>query len=186
VSSSNRPTGHAGDVLPGRFTWIVKEPDTVTDVSSRPPEVATDGAPWLSYLVKRVELAQRAGLEAALRSSGVTLPQYTALSILGRRGELSSAQLARRHYVTPQAMNQLVTVLERDGLIERSPDPANRRILRARLTPRGRKVLRQCNKSVGAVEQRMLAGLSERQVRDLRTVLERLLDALGRPSRASA
>jgi DNA-binding MarR family transcriptional regulator len=82
----------------------------------------------LTYLVKRLEMAERARMEEVLRPLEVTLHQYTALSILERREGLSSAQLARRHVVTPQAMHQLIATMERDGLIERRPDEANRRI----------------------------------------------------------
>src|ERR1700710_1436870 len=114
-----------------------------------------DRRPRLTYLVKRFEMDERARLEELLRPLGVTLHQYTALSILERREGLSSAQLARRHFVTPQAMNQMVASMERDGLIERRPDAANRRILRAWLTERGLHVLRSCHRLVDALEDRM-------------------------------
>ena len=89
-------------------------------------------------------------MEDLLRPLGVTLHQYTALSILERREGLSSAQLARRHFVSPQAMNQMIAVMERDGLIERRADPANRKILRAWLTTHGKQVLRHA--LVGVVD----------------------------------
>src|ERR671916_3243561 len=105
------------------------------------PEAGQRGQRLL-YLIKGLEMAERARMEEVLRPLGVTLHQYTALSILERREGLSSAQLARRHYVTPQAMHQLVASMERNGLIERRPDEANRRILRAWLTGHGAEVLR--------------------------------------------
>ena len=46
-------------------------------------------------------MAERARMEEVLRPLGVTLHQYTALSILERREGLSSAQLARRHVRDP-------------------------------------------------------------------------------------
>src|SRR3954462_13517093 len=90
----------------------------------------------LTYLIKRLEMAERARMEEVLRPLGVTLHQYTALSILERGEGLSLAQLARRTYVTPQAMPQLLGSMERDGLLRLRPDEANRRILRAWLTER--------------------------------------------------
>src|SRR5919112_2286157 len=105
----------------------------------------------LTYLVKRLEMAERARMDEVLRPLGVTLHQYTALSILERREGLSSAQLARRHVVTPQAMHQLIATMERDRLIERRPDEANRRILRAWLTGHGVDVLRESHAAVDAV-----------------------------------
>jgi DNA-binding MarR family transcriptional regulator len=146
---------------------------------AEPVPAADDGAaPRLTYLIKRVEMAERARMEESLRPYGISLHQYTALSLLERRGGLSSAQLARRHFVTPQAMNQLVATLEDDGLIERQPDPVNRRILRASLTKRGQKVLRACHTAVDDLEKRMLAALTPTQGRELRRSLERTLTTL--------
>jgi DNA-binding MarR family transcriptional regulator len=136
----------------------------------------------LTYLVKRLEMAERARMEEVLRPLGVTLHQYTALSILERREGLSSAQLARRHFVTPQAMNQLVASMERDRLIERRPDEANRRILRAWLTERGTEVLRACHDEVDGLEGRMLSALTPKEAVAFKRALERCLTALA-PSR---
>jgi DNA-binding MarR family transcriptional regulator len=134
--------------------------------------------PRLTYLVKRLEMAERARMEEVLQAHGVTLHQYTALSLLERRDGLSSAQLARRHFVTPQAMNQLVATLERDGLIHREPDTANRKILRASLTDAGRATLTACHVAVDELERRMLAGFTPEQEREFRTALERSLRGL--------
>jgi DNA-binding MarR family transcriptional regulator len=135
-------------------------------------------SPRLTYLIKRVEMVERARMEEVLRPHGVSLHQYTALSILERRGGLSSAQLARRHFVTPQAANQLVALLERDGLIERQPDPVNRKILRAWLTERGQVALKQCHSAVDGLEQQMLTAFTPAQVTEFRRSLERALSAL--------
>ena len=140
-----------------------------------PPDVA---GPRLTYLIKRLEMAERARMEEVLQAQGVTLHQYTALSLLERRDGLSSAQLARRHFVTPQAMNQLVATLERDELIRREPDEANRRILRATLTVRGRERLAACHQAVDELERRMLADFTPEQEREFRDALARSLRGL--------
>jgi DNA-binding MarR family transcriptional regulator len=134
--------------------------------------------PRLTYLVKRLEMAERARMEEVLQAHGVTLHQYTALSLLERRDGLSSAQLARRHFVTPQAMNQLVATLERDGLIRREPDTANRRILRTSLTDDGRARLAACHAAVDDLERLMLAGFTPEEERGFRAALERSLRGL--------
>jgi DNA-binding MarR family transcriptional regulator len=123
-------------------------------------------------------MAERARMEEALHAHRVTVHQYTALSLLERRDGLSSAQLARRHFVTPRAMNQLVATLERDGLIRREPDRANRKILRATLTDSGRTALAACHAAVDELETRMLAEFTPDQEREFRTALERSLRAL--------
>jgi DNA-binding MarR family transcriptional regulator len=146
----------------------------VTELAD-PPDVA---GPRLTYLIKRLEMAERARMEEVLQAQGMTLHQYTALSLLERRDGLSSAQLARRHFVTPQAMNQLVATLERDDLIRREPDEVNRRILRATLTDRGRERLAACHQAVDELERRMLADFTPEQEREFRDALARSLRGL--------
>jgi DNA-binding MarR family transcriptional regulator len=132
----------------------------------------------LPYLVKRVELAERARMVELLRPLGVTLHQYTAMSILERREGLSSAQLARRHVVSPQAMHQLIASMERDRLVERRPDAANRRILRIWLTEHGAEVLRDSHTAVDVVEERMLSTLTDEEAATFARAVEHCLAAL--------
>ena len=50
-----------------------------------------------------------------MREYGLTTLQYTTLSVLGAAGELSNAQLARRSYMTPQSMSEVIEALEGPG-----------------------------------------------------------------------
>jgi DNA-binding MarR family transcriptional regulator len=117
-------------------------------------------APRLSYVLGRAEFALRRRLGEALSPLGLTLPQYTALSVLRRRDGLSNAQLARRALITPQSMITITTGLERKGLITRVPDPAHGRILRTLLTSAGDRLLVAADAAVDAIEADMLQELS--------------------------
>jgi DNA-binding MarR family transcriptional regulator len=129
--------------------------------------------PTLSYVVGRVDRALRRQLGAGLNQIGLTIPQYTALSVLNARSGLSNAQLARRSLITPQSALKLIAALERDGLVTRAPDPDHGRILRTVLTPRGKHVLAECDQVARAVESEMLSQLSgaerERLLADLKS-----------------
>src|SRR3954454_1284711 len=120
-------------------------------VRSCPPRT-----PSLLYAVKQVELAVRAHLEELLRPAAVTALQDTALPVLDRRDDLTTADLARNSFVTPQTMGDLVTALERRGLIERRPDPTNRRRLLIGLTEAGHDLLAGFDGAVRALEERMV------------------------------
>ncbi|MDT2006551.1 MarR family transcriptional regulator [Rhodococcus opacus] len=74
---------------------------------------------------------------------------------------LSSAQLARRSFVTAQSMQVMVAAFVRNGYIERRPDPEKQRVLRNYLTVDGTEMLNRCQREADAMEQRMLAGLSQ-------------------------
>lgn len=87
---------------------------------------------------------------------------------MGNNEGLSNAQLARRTYVSPQAMNQLLEQLETAGLIIRLKHETNARIRPTALTERGREVLLQCDAAVDQLEEEMLNGVS-RDERDALT-----------------
>jgi DNA-binding MarR family transcriptional regulator len=143
----------------------------------RPAAVAATAAPaagpepMLLYLVKQVELAVRSHLDNLLRPAGLTAAQYTALTVLERHADLSSAQLARNSFVTAQSMADMITALEGRGLIERHRDQADRRRLVVALTAVGREQLDVHRHAVAALETRMLAGLGGDEVADLRHCL---------------
>src|SRR5450631_774009 len=127
--------------------------------------------PTLLYVVKQVELAVRARLDEILRPVGLTVLQYTALTVLERHPDLTSAQLARNSFVTTQSMADMVTTLEARGLIERRRDPADRRRLVIGLTADGSALIRRYRGKVRDLERRMLSGLTDQQVEELRRYL---------------
>jgi DNA-binding MarR family transcriptional regulator len=120
----------------------------------------TDVEPRLSYVIARLERALRAAINDRVKPHGLTTLQYTTLSVLGARGGLSNAQLARRSYMTPQAMSEVIEALEAKGLIRRDPHPNHRRIYPAALTAKGRRVLGACDRAVDELEEQVLRDLS--------------------------
>jgi DNA-binding MarR family transcriptional regulator len=135
--------------------------------------------PTVSYVMGRLDLALRRSLSEGLSSVGVTLPQYTALSVLRDRGALSNAQLARRVFITPQSTIKVIAALEDKGLITRVPDPDHGRILRTLLTPGGQDVLEACDRVAAQVEAKMLEELSPEERSALRTSLKSCVRMLG-------
>lgn len=137
----------------------------------------------LLYLVKQVELAVRSHLDDLLRPAGLTALQYTALTVLERHPDLSSAQLARNSFVTAQSMADMITALEGRGLIERHRDRTDRRRLVVALTVDGQKLLGRYRDQVSALEAQMLAGLTKAQVSSLRRNLHACHANLAKPGR---
>jgi DNA-binding MarR family transcriptional regulator len=129
-------------------------------------------APRLTYLVKQAELAVRAHLDGIVGRHGLTTPQYTAMSVLQRNPGISSAQLSRRSFVTAQAGNEMVGLLERKALVERQPSPDHRRIRLVYLTAAGAALLDACDAEVDALEAKMLHSVDAATRRQLRAALE--------------
>jgi DNA-binding MarR family transcriptional regulator len=135
--------------------------------------------PRISYVVGRLDRALRREISALVAPHGLTVPQYTALSILRDRAGLSNAQLARRSYVTPQSMNEVIAALERDGLVARSPAANHGRVLEMALTDAGQEVLARCDAAVTEMEDRMLADLDAGERAQLLAALKDCVHRLG-------
>ena len=76
------------------------------------------------------------------------MPQLTALSRLDRLGPSTTAELARREQITPQAMGATIASLEQRGLVARRPDAADGRRSILSLTPAGRAAVRSGRSAV--------------------------------------
>jgi MarR family transcriptional regulator, transcriptional regulator for hemolysin len=113
--------------------------------------------------------------DVRLRDLGFATAQLPVLTALEDGARMSQTDLARWARVEQPTMAQMLARMERDGIIRREPDPADRRSslvsltrqARARL-PAGRAILRQ-----GNVE--MTQGLSAREVETLVGLLRRVL-----------
>ena len=97
-----------------------------TDVSA----VASDLRVVLGQLMRRLRAEHR-----------FSITQGAVLGRLDRERPQSVSDLAVAERVRPQSMAQTVGDLEADGLVERRPDPGDRRRALVSLTPAGRAVL---------------------------------------------
>lgn len=127
------------------------------------------------YLIKRVEVASRTMLEVELRDLDLTPSQYATLSMLASLAEASSSDLARRVLVTPQSMSEMISALDRKGLIKRLENQTNRRMLNITLSPAGRALLEKAEARVDALEERLFSPLSSEALEALRGHLEAVL-----------
>lgn len=132
----------------------------------------------LAYMLGRLDHVLNKRLRECCAPAGLTVPQYTALSVFRAQGSLSNAQLATRTMMAPQSANEMVKVMEAKGWIERSPDPAHGRIIQIQLTREGYAILRQCDGKVRAVELQMFPDMSDDERQQLFTHLRGAVRAL--------
>ena len=132
--------------------------------------------PRTIYLLTQASKGLKKRMEQALSELAVTTMQYTVLSIVRDRQPLSSSELSRRFFVTPQTMNEVVAGLEKMGLLSRSEDPANRRILSVRLTDAGQKLVVKCEGMVDRLEAEAFGVMSKTELKNLRNSLRAVLD----------
>jgi len=88
-----------------------------------------------------VGLVRLLGLIRWLSPPGLSLTAAATLTTLERSGPRRLTELAADEGVTQPAMTQLVGRLEAGGLVERSADPGDGRVVRVRLTDAGRELI---------------------------------------------
>ncbi|WP_341316845.1 MarR family transcriptional regulator [Paraburkholderia sp. IMGN_8] len=113
----------------------------------------------LTYVIGSLDRILRRRMTEALAPLGLTLAQFTALSVLETRGQASNAQLAERSFITPQSANEVMNAMASRGWVSREPDPTHGRIVLLQLTDQGRAVLRECEQAVRAIERQMMEGI---------------------------
>jgi DNA-binding MarR family transcriptional regulator len=131
--------------------------------------------PSTMYLLHQASQAMRARLEQSLRDIQMTGIKYTVLAIVGSSENVSSADLSRRFFVTPQTMNEIVADLVQRGLVMKREDANTKRILRLMLTLPGRRLLEKCEQIADDIEEQALAQFSADKLSDLRILLKALL-----------
>jgi DNA-binding MarR family transcriptional regulator len=128
--------------------------------------------------IKRVEQELMAAKNAAVRTAGVTVPQYAALFALADTPGISAAALARACLVTPQAMAVVLRNLQDHGLVERTPHPWHRNLLETRLTEAGRLALDKADREAVAIERRIARAFTAEERATLRSLLARCSQAI--------
>lgn len=101
---------------------------------------------------------------------------YQVLSMADSETCSNQATLASGLGIDRTVMTYLVDDLERAGLVERRPDPADRRARRVVLLPPGRSVLEDTTRRIAEVERAVLGGLSDEDAETFRTLLARVAD----------
>jgi DNA-binding MarR family transcriptional regulator len=130
---------------------------------------------WALGTIKRayVEAATRVVAEVPGGTRG-----YLVLATSGRGEPSSQLALAQHLGVNRTVMTYLLDDLERAGLVERRPDPTDRRARRVAITDSGRTLLRELKDRLRQAEDELLGPLDEQERATLRTLLQRLATAI--------
>jgi DNA-binding MarR family transcriptional regulator len=107
-----------------------------------------------------------------------TLPRFDLLVNLDHEDGQTLAALSRRMLVTAGNLTGLVDRAERDGVVERRPDPSDRRLSRVYLTTPGRELIQGLLPAHGQHVSELLSALDATERRELRRLLGKLRGSL--------
>ena len=144
----------------------------------------------VGYRVKQIQQLLRHACDDALRATGTSMSQYAVLAALAEAPGASSAELARRCFVTRQSLGEMLSGLRAAGLVTLADAAAGGRPRPVALTEPGRARLAEADAVVAEVEERMLGALTLGQraaLAELLAACARNLDgAVQKASRAAA
>jgi DNA-binding MarR family transcriptional regulator len=147
------------------------------DIDVRPLEVLSR----VTRLARHLDRARR----AAFSEHELETWEFDVLSALRRSGEpyqLSPGQLLNQTLVTSGTMTNRIDRLADKGLVQRSPDPTDRRGVLVSLTERGLHEVDAALSDLLAHEQKLLAGLTDRQREILASLLRDLVAPFDNPA----
>ena len=101
--------------------------------------------------------------------------RLSVLWMLRVKTEMTLGELAERLDVSPRNITGLVDHLERDSLVERFPDPDDRRAIQVRLAPAGKLKLSQVKKEMGSSRYGVVAGFTDEELNQLRHLCLKLV-----------
>jgi DNA-binding MarR family transcriptional regulator len=128
------------------------------------------------FLLKDVSRLYTLFFEARARQMALTLPQCKVLVRLANNEGVSQARLSELAELEPMTMVRILDRMESDGLLERRPDPGDRRARRLYLTPKVKPLLDQIWRLAEQTRADAFEGIGKAERESFMSVLERLHD----------
>ncbi len=144
------------------------------DLDLEPMEVLSR----VSRVSRQLDVARR----AAFAEHGIEQWEFDVLAALRRAGppyQLSPGRLLRETLVTSGTMTNRVDRLEGRGLVERLPDPRDRRGVLVQLTARGRETVDGALAGLLELERPLLSALGDEERDQLAGLLRKLAASVG-------
>jgi MarR family 2-MHQ and catechol resistance regulon transcriptional repressor len=132
--------------------------DAAAELAADPAvELAADAAAFYDALQELLRVAQFRDRER-ICCYDISVTECYGLEVLDRRGPLMLNHLASALRLDKSTASRVAAALEEKGHVRRDEDPADRRALRLRLTPRGEALHRRIRQDIEARHADLLAG----------------------------
>lgn len=109
-----------------------------------------------------------------LERLGIGYAQYKILAVIMRNEQARQNQIAKALGQTEASISRQIKLLVRDGLLSVHIPPNNKREHSILLTPRGHRFTQEAQQILLSCQQRMTAGLSQKQQDQLQELLDLL------------
>src|SRR3954447_5040957 len=146
---------------------------------NRPASPFPADGPPLGFLLASVGFGTGYRFREVIAPTGLQPREFAVLRQVAIEEGISQQACGQALRVAPSQMVALVDALESKGLLERRPDPADRRIRALHVTAKGRRALGTGFEAAMRNEEELFGSLSSAQREELRRLLQQVADALG-------
>lgn len=131
---------------------------------------------FVGYRLFRAQRVVHRCLESALEPYGITPAQWNSLNQLASKGPMSQRQLAAAVRREPATITRSIDRMEKAGLVERFPDPKDRRVNIIGVTQAGEELLSAVQSAARMANERVERGFTAEEARLLGELLDRVYD----------
>jgi len=129
----------------------------------------------IGYLIKKISVHQKSGMDASLSSYNLTSSQLHVLFLLDRHGgEMTQRTLEEALGVSHPTVVGLVSRLEKQGFITTEIDPDDRRHKKILPTEKALNLKEELGRARSENERKMTSGFSEKELKQLNEYLQRI------------
>ena len=142
-----------------------------------PSRIDGDRAPsTLAFLLSQVGIHASKRFAERIAAVGLNPPIFRVLNLVAAAEGQSQQAIAAAIEIPPSRMVALVDELEQRGLVERRPEPKDRRIRALFLTPEGRRCLERGRKIAAEHEEELTRGMAAADRKRLVALLQQIVD----------
>lgn len=136
----------------------------------------------LLYEINETARSVRRAFDQRAATMGITRPQWRVLARLKRESGLRQVELAERLDMEPITLCRIVDKLEEAGLVERKPDPSDRRAWLLELTQKAAPLLKKLMSLAHELALEATDGIEERELKTLQQHLASIRANVARPA----
>ena len=138
----------------------------------------------LAWEIGETYRAMRRYYDRRASSLGVTTAQWRVLAWLGHEPGMKQVELAERLDVEPITAGRIIDRLQESGLVERRPDPVDRRVWRLVLTDKAGPIVARLTDLADEMSDDAFADFDIEELEAMRARLARMRDNIGRAEAA--
>jgi MarR family transcriptional regulator for hemolysin len=146
------------------------------------PRVVPKFGPPIGLRLAGTAKTVRQAFDAALTAAGGSLPAWIVLLTVKTGSAANQRELAAAAGIQAATLTHHLNGMEREGLLTRTRDPANRRVHVVELTAQGEKLLEKLRAAAAAFDKRLRAGFDDAEIETLAALLDRLRANVGETS----